>query len=218
MIIYKVTNTTNNKCYIGKTTKTLDERKKSHLKNFRLGKKSKFYNAIKKYGVDKFTWEELIKCENNDILNEMEIFFIKKYNSFNNGYNSTLGGEGGDTISMKSKEEKKNQGAKINNIPWNKGISMRKLGHNFYDNRKKRNPFTDEEKKKLSISILNSEKYKKGLKNRKHGMSKQVIRKNDGKIWPTIKDCANEIGFTKEMVRYNIINNRTMNNEIYFFK
>jgi hypothetical protein len=108
----------------------------------------------------------------------MEIFFIKKNNSFNNGYNSTLGGEGGDTISMKSKEEKK----------------------------------------KLSNSILNSEKYKKGLKKRKHGMSKQVIRKNDGKIWSTIKECANEIGITKEMVRYNIIKGKTINYETYFFK
>lgn len=63
----------------------------------------------------------------------MEIFFITDYDSFKNGYNSTLGGDGGDTISMKSKEQKKNQGAKKGNIPWNKGADMKKLGYTFYD-------------------------------------------------------------------------------------
>jgi hypothetical protein len=37
MIIYKVQNNLNQKVYIGKTTKTLNNRKKTHLKNIKMG-------------------------------------------------------------------------------------------------------------------------------------------------------------------------------------
>ena len=59
------------------------------------------YNALNKYGLDKFEYSiELIldteNKSNEDIqkeLNELEIKYIKKYNSFENGYNLTIGGE-----------------------------------------------------------------------------------------------------------------------------
>ena len=54
MIIYKVSNSINEKSYIGKTVKSLQLRKLSHLKNLRLGHHSKLYDAMRKYGVDVF--------------------------------------------------------------------------------------------------------------------------------------------------------------------
>lgn len=217
MIIYKVTNFLTKKIYIGKTSKSLDSRKKEHLKNVKSNKKTKFYNAIRKYGDELFLWEILTVCENEETLNKMEIFFITDYDSFKNGYNSTLGGDGGDTISMKSKEQKKNQGAKKGNIPWNKGADMKKLGYTFYVGRKSRNQHTEEEKNKLSFTIKNSKKYREGLKNRTHGMSKKVIRENDNKIWNTIKECSEEIGVEKGKVRYYILNSKPLNNFVYKF-
>ena len=61
----------------------------------------KFYKAIRKHGLDNFIVEILIKLniksklKLKEKLNELEIFFINKYNSYNHGYNSTPGGDSG---------------------------------------------------------------------------------------------------------------------------
>ena len=93
--IYKITNKINNKIYIGQTIKSLDERFKRHLLVCRLGNHNniKLYNAIRKYGKENFQIEEIEKTS-QDKLDERERFWIKKLDTFNNGYNSTLGGEG----------------------------------------------------------------------------------------------------------------------------
>lgn len=217
MIIYKVQNNINQKVYIGKTTKTLNERKKTHLKNVKMGLKSHFYDSIRKYGEESFTWCELLSCNSIDILNEMEIMFIDKFNSYMDGYNMTLGGDGGDTISNKSEVEKKNQGAKIGNIPWNKGKKMKEIGYTFYKDRDPRPKFTLEQKMAHGLSIIKSEKYRKGLLNRIHGMSKKVIRVSDGKTWETIVDCADDINVHKSRVRRYIIQNKPINGELFVF-
>lgn len=59
--IYKITNLINNKCYIGKTERTINERWKEHLK------KSKsldlpLYRALNKYGIDNFQIEQIEEC------------------------------------------------------------------------------------------------------------------------------------------------------------
>lgn len=90
--IYKITNNINGKIYIGKTTRTIRERWKEHLEQTNY-KKSKFYNALNKYGIDNFTIEEIEECDDS-ILNEKEIYWINFYNSYENGYNSTGGGDG----------------------------------------------------------------------------------------------------------------------------
>lgn len=60
----------------------------------------KFSRAIKKYGWDNFAHEVIlvIECETEEELwfwlDEWETYYIEKYNSFYDGYNSTLGGKG----------------------------------------------------------------------------------------------------------------------------
>lgn len=110
-LIYKVINDINNKVYIGKTTKTLEIRWKDHQKNSRYTN-NKFYYAIRKYGVEHFS---PIIIEDNipeTELNNKEIYWINFYNSYKNGYNSTIGGEG----------DKKYPEKEILNL-WNKGYS-----------------------------------------------------------------------------------------------
>lgn len=93
--IYKYTNILNNKIYVGKTSK-LNRRKATHK---RLSKtvNSKFYNAIRKYGFESFSFEILEEVSSLQEANKKEILWISFYNSFINGYNSTIGGDGGDT-------------------------------------------------------------------------------------------------------------------------
>ena len=88
--IYKVTNKVNGKVYIGQTRYTVEFRWKQHIHK---QDNCHFHNAIKKWGVENFIVETLEKCD-VDLLDSREIFYIAKYDSFNKGYNSTLGGDG----------------------------------------------------------------------------------------------------------------------------
>lgn len=52
------------------------------------------YKAIKKYGLENFTFEILQdNIENYDQLDKAEIYWIDYYNSFLQGYNETSGGQ-----------------------------------------------------------------------------------------------------------------------------
>lgn len=97
--IYKVTNRVNGKVYVGQTVHTIEWRWNTHLNsayNDRMGDYNVlFHRAIRKHGIDAFEVSEVEKCDSS-VLNEREKYWIKEYNSFSsqNGYNSTLGGDG----------------------------------------------------------------------------------------------------------------------------
>lgn len=92
--IYKITNTVNNKHYIGKTEKSDPyKRWKEHIyasKQLR-NKNRPLYRAINKYGSENFAFEVLFYAFDSSI---MEIYFIELYNSCRKGYNATFGGDG----------------------------------------------------------------------------------------------------------------------------
>jgi group I intron endonuclease len=90
--IYKVTNTKNDKIYIGATTKSLEDRKKDHLKKSKKGKSYVFQNAIATYGADAFKWEKVDFATTTDELAKKEKEYILEYNSKEEGYNSDSGG------------------------------------------------------------------------------------------------------------------------------
>ena len=100
--IYKITNTINGKCYIGQSL-YLKKRIKRHLTYKSHKDNLALYKAFDKYGVDKFTIEILEtidteKCNNiKSELDKLEVFYIKKYNSYISGYNQTIGGDAGIT-------------------------------------------------------------------------------------------------------------------------
>lgn len=93
--IYKVTNNINGKIYIGQTRRTIEQRWKQHLYNsFHdvTTDKSLFHRAIKKYGADAFTIEQVEECDNEE-LNTRETYWINYFNTRYDGYNLTFGGE-----------------------------------------------------------------------------------------------------------------------------
>lgn len=90
--IYKIINRINNKVYIGQTKYTIEHRWNQHLRAYREGRQYSLYKAIHKYGLENFSIEQLEEVS-VDKLDEREIFWIAKYDSFKNGYNMTIGGQ-----------------------------------------------------------------------------------------------------------------------------
>ena len=97
--IYKSTCTITNQSYIGFDS-NWPSRIESHQKRSKEKNNIKFYNAIRKYGWENFTWEllyqakETVESKDSHTLTIMEDFFINEYNTKNNGYNTTSGGFG----------------------------------------------------------------------------------------------------------------------------
>lgn len=94
--IYKITNTTNGKSYIGQTIRDAEKtRIRQHLNGNSRGSRL-VKRAIKKYGKDAFTYEILHDGIIPELLDDLEIEAIKKFNTIApHGYNLTTGGSGG---------------------------------------------------------------------------------------------------------------------------
>lgn len=93
--IYKRTNILTGKCYIGLTKQTEPQRWKQHIAEVKRYPNSKLSNALKKYGFADDIWKSEIlemNIETKDKAGLREIYWIWKFNSHENGYNSTSGG------------------------------------------------------------------------------------------------------------------------------
>ena len=88
--IYKITKKENGKAYIGQSN-NIERRFSQHCYK---GEKARIPLdiAIKKYGKDAFTFEILEECTPEQ-LNERESYWIKYYDTVNNGYNCSEGGD-----------------------------------------------------------------------------------------------------------------------------
>ena len=96
--------------YIGKSLSSEGKRWKDHV-TAAYDEKYKEYNyplqrAIRKYGEESFTSCILEENIPVNLLSELEVLYIEKYDTFYNGYNQTKGGEG--TAGERSLEAKEN--------------------------------------------------------------------------------------------------------------
>lgn len=91
--IYSITNKINNYMYVGQSINVY-QRLKNHLNSLQLNKHENEYlqRAWNKYGKEAFEFK-LIKACKPKYLNRFEKLYIKKYNSYHNGYNNTIGGD-----------------------------------------------------------------------------------------------------------------------------
>ena len=101
--VYRIVNKINGKCYIGITTQGVNRRWSEHLYRFNLGERDhKLYQAMRKYGLDNFDLLILETVKDASLLPELEIAYIKEFDSFNRGYNMTCGG---DVISDETRQK-----------------------------------------------------------------------------------------------------------------
>lgn len=94
MYIYCIVNKINSKKYIGLTTKCIYARFNQHIYNAKNTKNTnQLSHAIRKYGEEYFHTYLLDTASNITELREKEIYYIKQFDTFNSGYNMTVGGE-----------------------------------------------------------------------------------------------------------------------------
>jgi hypothetical protein len=142
--VYKIISP-NKKIYIGRT-KNLRLRFQKYSK-LHCERQNKLYNSFIKYGFENHSLEILVFSDSNSELNELEILFIKQYDSFygKNGLNLT---EGGDGMRKKHSEKTKN-----------------KISESLKNSEKHKSVMNSKEyKDKLSRALIGHEGYGKGKK------------------------------------------------------
>jgi group I intron endonuclease len=88
MHIYKFTHIESGRCYIGKTIQDPNRRKLEHISGSRYSEKTyHFHNALKKYGIDAFTFEVIAEATSLDELNNLEELYVEQFNSIENKFN-----------------------------------------------------------------------------------------------------------------------------------
>ena len=93
--IYLLTNSINQKIYVGQTWLSLHGRMGKNGSNYQ--NSTYLYNAIQKYGSNKFYYEVLAQCSDQKSADYLEDYYINLYNSRNSeiGYNLKEGGSAG---------------------------------------------------------------------------------------------------------------------------
>lgn len=123
--IYKITNLVNGKVYIGQSKDIYNRYNSKHKYAYKQNKVSHYhlYQAFQKYGLNNFSIEVVELCQ-KEKLNEREIYWIKYYDSYNNGYNMTPGGTffspkvfSKETEEKRKQTREKNQSLKSENHP-----------------------------------------------------------------------------------------------------
>ena len=141
-VVYVAINIKNNKSYIGLTT-DLKKRIKKHYKDSKRYD-HKFARALRKYDEKDWAWNVLYDNISMEQLNTAEICAIYYHDTYCNGYNSTIGGEG--TKNFKHTKSTRDKLSKIN-----KG--------------KKKKPFTKEHRERISAANKGRKHTKEHIKN-----------------------------------------------------
>ena len=111
--IYMIRCLVNGHCYIGQSInirKRLWEHiyslNKQYNSNGEFADNEHLCKAWKKYGENNFTYQILELCSEK-LLDDREIYWINVYDSFNNGYNMTTGGQATHAKVKWTEEERK---------------------------------------------------------------------------------------------------------------
>lgn len=94
-----------------------------------------FTERLEKYGSDNFEFVIIERCDKTQ-LNQREMYWIEQYDSFNNGYNKTIGGDGAKHIT-----------------PWNKGLKLNEEYRRKLSESHKGHIHTEEHKSKISAKV-----------------------------------------------------------------
>lgn len=238
-IIYGWYNTKNEKWYIGQTINP-EQRFKDHIKLSINMDRTKFHNALRKYGLDNFIYCVLENNVLRENLNMKEQEWIEYYDSFYDGYNMTAGGGGVNQITITEETRKKMSIAKKGNVPWNKGkqgIYSEESRKKMSESRKGKSPWNKGKRYNMSeIGKLHLKEFHKDVWTGRHHQKKSIYRMSvnartakkvdqytlDGKFvkrYNTMKECAqlNNLTDYRKVRNVCIGKLKSINNYIYKF-
>jgi group I intron endonuclease len=196
--IYLITNTINNKKYVGQTWYSIEQRLVRHSKQNKRGCPY-LYRAIAKHGISNFKIETIITTTDQIIADQLEQKYIEQYQTTDkeNGYNILGGGQNGRPSmpeEMRQRISDKMTGIKRSAETIQKMIA----GHEGYLEKlspqsKANLEASRAKKRKLTMEQANQirEKYAQGIQ---------------------LKDLAKEYGVSNAVISF-IINNKTYVND-----
>lgn len=110
MLVYKITNTVNDRVYIGITSCSLQKRWREHKCAANKKSNKPLYRAMRAYGIDKFSIEQIYVASSEEDMRSAEIRYIAEYKSHCNerGYNLTDHGFRYGSVSVSFGEKRYN--------------------------------------------------------------------------------------------------------------
>lgn len=205
--IYIIRNTINDKVYIGQTTQTIGIRFTNHKMASRTEEDTKFYRAIRKYGEDKF-YPELLEEVEIENLNDRERYWIKYYDSYYNGYNSTLGGDQPYRINYYKVKELWDNGMYVTEIAKTMGHERDAISRIL----KQMCGVTEQEIKDRGLKTNRSLTDKQVLQEWNNGLTPHQIHQKLGSTVSTIKKILLENGIAEQEWKKRIDNNNRKTN------
>ncbi|RAT10890.1 hypothetical protein A6E27_01545 [Bacillus cereus] len=221
--IYKITCNINGKLYIGQTIQTLENRLYHHLRDAKVkNQNSAFYRAIRKYGEKCFDIElveEVIAKSKQDLkkkLDNLEVKYIREFNTYLKGYNSTLGGDG--TLGFKLSEEHKAKIAKRKG--WHHTEETKRLISEKIKGKKR----SDETKAKLREARLHQvlseefyENHKKSMKKFRKKVAQYDFEGNLIRVHDSITSASETSGVNVHTIS-GVCNNKRQSAGGYYWK
>lgn len=115
--IYSITNLYTGEIYIGQTIRDFTIRWRNHRRELNNNEhiNKHLQNSWNKYGEEAFEFKIVHLCDELDDLNELEKYYIKKYDCYKNGFNRTLGGDGFVYDEEKAEKLRKEQSERSKN-------------------------------------------------------------------------------------------------------
>lgn len=197
--VYKISNTINNKLYIGQSIRP----KQRFIEHTWNSSKCKILSsALKKHGVDAFSLTILCWCPNKAYANNIEQGLITAYNTRNEGYNITIGGEG-----LGAGKDHPNYGKKASIATCNKlSENMRGVFNHRYGT-----ITSDETRLKIAISLKDrifTDEHRERISNGKKNKCPILITKDlETYTLPSITETIKFIGVTTKNLRKALLRN-----------
>lgn len=210
--IYKITNP-NGKIYIGQSS-NIEKRFYSYKKLNCKGQK-KLYNSLIKYGVINHKYEILQLCEKEQ-LNELEVYYIELFQTFNNknGLNLKSGGCANCNYSDESKKKMsdiRKQAHKSPNSKYkyaNRNNSGSLMGIKRSEQTIKKmsisatgRVFSDEARLKMSLSAKNRGISKNVIQKMVESRKKIILNTSTGIYYLGVEDAASSVGRKKKWLQ-----------------
>ena len=211
--IYMLIDKRNGKKYIGKHNGGKKDYWSSGLVPNRIAKKHG------KKIFERFILEDKIP---DDILNEREIFYIKEHDSFNNGYNATIGGEGGGHWIYNKTEAEIKKIAEIKSKKLTGRVFSEETLRKMSDSGKIK-VFTKGHRENIgkAMSLIGGhpsseekkEKHREFMTGRKNPEHGNFMRENNpkaqkvsilGVIYLTIKEACEKLEITRPVMKYRL--------------